>query len=72
METVLALLKELGGSASVIQFSEMGKKKKVDDSGIDKTKIRDSLISLGRKGLVSRKSASKDYRDEIWTLGKTK
>ena len=72
METVLALLKELGGSASVNQISEMGKKKKVDDSGIDKTKIRDSLISLGRKGLVSRKSASKDYRDEIWTLGKTK
>lgn len=70
METVLELLKELGGRASVNQISELGKRRKVDDSGIDKTKIRDSLVRLRKKGLVLGNPASKDYTNEVWTLVK--
>ena len=68
METVLALLKELGGKASVSQISELGRKKRTVDSGIYKTKIRDSLIRLRQKGLVSGNPTAKDYTNEIWTL----
>jgi hypothetical protein len=68
MDTVLALLKELGGRASVAEISELGRKKAMGKDATDKVKIRDSLIRLRQKGIVSGNPASKDYVNEVWTV----
>jgi hypothetical protein len=67
LEDVLALLNKLGGSASIRQLTEYGRKNHLHKDFAHVIKVRDSLIRLKRIGVVKGSAISEKYLDEIWT-----
>ena len=65
---VLALLKDLGGRASIKEINELAKKRGLGKSYVGRVEVRDSLIRLTKKGLVSGNPVTKNFAEEEWTL----
>ena len=68
MDVVLALLKDLGGRATITEINELARKKGLGKSYVGKVEVRDSLIRLKQRGLVSGNPVTEDFAEEVWAI----
>ena len=66
MDVVLALLKDLGGRATIKEINELARKRGLGKSYLGRVEVRDSLIRLKQRGLDSGNPVTEDFAEEVW------